>query len=298
MPEKGIVCKRQGEILTFEEIEYIVRAAVLIGINKVRITGGEPLVRKGIEILIERLSKIEGIKDLSMTTNGVLLWEYVDVLKEAGLKRLNISLDTLDAGKYARITRYGSLSKVLKGIEKSHKAGFTNIKINVVVIKGINDDEVMDLVEFSCREDICVRFIESMPVNKLFWKTEHYIPMHEIKQECMRRVNLEETIVSGNGPAEYYRIPGRKGTIGFISPLSCKFCSSCNRLRLTSDGKLRSCLHNNYEVELREKVRQNGSIEEVAELIREGIVRKPKEHLMLIRNSIDRVYPVMSQIGG
>lgn len=298
MPEDGITPKSHSEILTFEEIEKITRAAVSMGVDKIRITGGEPLVRKGAVNLIAGIAGINGLVDLSMTTNGIFLSEYAESLKKAGLKRVNISLDTLNHEKYKTITKTEKLSDVIKGIDKVQETGLF-VKLNIVVIKGINDDEILDFVGFGCKRNLCVRFIEFMPTNsRLFWETSKFISMKEVKRFCEKAGVLEKTSVQGSGPAEYYKIKGKRGVIGFISPFSYRFCSGCNRIRLTSDGKLRACLHNGYEIDLRERLRQNASIEEIGELIKKSLLTKPKEHCMKLTGTINHPYQTMSQIGG
>ncbi|MFQ5867377.1 MAG: GTP 3',8-cyclase MoaA [bacterium] len=298
MPNYGIIPKSHNEILTFEEIEKVIKAAVSLGVNKIKITGGEPLIRKGIVDLIAMLSDIEGIVDLSMTTNGIFLSEYTESLKKAGLKRINISLDTLWEDKYKLITKMGNLNNVLEGIKKAQEVGLFT-KLNVVVIKGINDDEILDFVEFSSLRNFCVRFIEFMPTNSsLFWEVEKFISMNEVKKRCEDFVTLEQTKVFGSGPAEYYKIIGSEGKIGFISPFSYQFCSRCSRLRLTSDGKLRGCLHNGYEIDLRKTLRMYASSEEVGKLIKRSVLSKPKGHCMKLMETNNHLSQIMCQIGG
>lgn len=299
MPEAGVTPISHDNILSFEEIEKVVKASVSLGINKIRITGGEPLIRKGIVDLISILSEIKGIDSLTMTTNGILLDKYAKSLKNAGLIRLNISLDTLDNEKYEVITKTKGFKNVIKGIMKAQEAGLYPVKINVVVIRGINDNEIADFINFSCRNNLYIRFIEFMPTNsRLFWKKEKYISMCEIKRRCEDFVELEKSDESGNGPAEYYRIKGAPGRIGFISPFSNQFCFRCNRLRLTAQGRLRSCLHNFNEIDLRNKLRQNASQAEIKELIKKAVFNKPEGHYMKLLESDKRACQIMSQIGG
>lgn len=296
MPQSGLTYKEPREILTFEEINFVVEQVVSLGVNKVRITGGEPLVRKDIVRFIGSLSGVSRIDDLSLTTNGVLLAKYAKELKEAGLKRINVSLDTLDDDKFRSITRGGALCEVLEGIDEARRLGFI-IKLNVVAMQGINTDEISDFVRFGMDKDIIVRFIEFMPKGeKEFWNPEKYIPIEQIK----RIINLWGSLVPvegviGNGPACYFRIKGSACIIGFIPALSCKFCAQCNRIRLTADGFLLSCLAYNYGVNLKDALRNNSNPEEIVRLIKEAIRLKPKEHVM----GLSSLYGYsMSEVGG
>lgn len=307
MPEWGIIPRRPEEILSFEEIERVVKDAVSLGINRIRITGGEPLVRKGLAKLIRNLSKIELISDLSMTTNGTLLKDYAQELKEAGLNRVNISLDTLNEEKYEFITRSGRLRETLQGINRALEANLSPVKINVVVMRGINDDEIVDFMKLTYDKSLSVRFIEFMPLgSNFFWDEKRFIPVNEIKCRCqsfaqldpfrdLPLTGLESTErVSGHGPAQYYRIRGGLGTVGFISPLSSPFCYRCSRLRLTSEGELRPCLHSEYQIDLKRSLREDSSPGEISNLIRLAISHKPREHHC---HSV-KVNQAMSQIGG
>ncbi len=296
MPESGIIPKDPQEILSFEEIERVAGIAVSLGINKIRITGGEPLARRDLVNLIGNLSRIELISDLSITTNGIFLEDYARDLTEAGLERVNISLDTLNEEKYEFITRSGRLPEALRGIDAALQVGLSPVKVNVVVMKGINDDEIVDFVRLSYDKPISVRFIEFMPFGRnLFWGEEKFIPMSEVQARCQSFAELlPANGLPGNGPARYYRIRGGQGTIGFISPLSSSFCFRCTRLRLTSDGKLRPCLYSEGQIDLRKFLRENVSSEEISDLIRLAISDKPKEHSCRTVK-VDRA---MSQIGG
>lgn len=297
MPVSGIVPNAQEEILTFEEIQKVAKAAVELGVNKIRITGGEPLVRKGIDDLVGGLANIAGLADLSMTTNGIFLTEYLTSLEQAGLQRINISLDTLNENKYKFITRVGRLDKVIEGIKKARATNLL-VKINVVIIKGINDDEILDFVKFSCDNEICVRFIEFMPINRhLFWQPEKFLSIAEVKSYCEKKINLEKCEVSGNGPAEYYQVTGTPGKIGFIGPLSNRFCAQCNRLRLSSIGQLKGCLGNGQEIDLREKLRENAPLSQISGLIKKSVLNKPQGHCMNLIGD-NNLYQTMSQIGG
>ncbi|MCK4261646.1 GTP 3',8-cyclase MoaA [bacterium] len=306
MPEWGIIPRSPQEILSFEEIERIAKESTNLGMNKIRITGGEPLIRRELAKLIRNLSKIEGISDLSMTTNGTLLKDYAQELRNSGLNRVNISLDTLNEEKYKFITRSGKLVETLRGIDEALQAGLSPVKINVVVMRGINDDEIVDFIKLTYDKPLSVRFIEFMPMgSKVFRDEERFIPAWEIKAHCQRFAQIEPFIDSsltgldqadslpGNGPARYYRIRGALGAVGFISPLSSPFCSSCNRLRLISDGRLSPCLYSQYQIDLKRSLRQGASSEEIRNLIRLAISNKPKEH-----HYQSVAGQVMSQIGG
>jgi cyclic pyranopterin phosphate synthase len=299
MPPGGIPWRPHEEILRYEEIETVVRAAAELGISKVRLTGGEPLVRLGIVNLVAMLARIPGMDDLAMTTNGTLLTRYADELKAAGLQRVNVSLDTLRPERFRTITRLGDLSDTLEGIAAAKEAGLVPVKVNTVVIRGLNDDEVVDFARLTRAPDWHVRFIEVMPLgDKADWADNGYVPMGEVRARIERELGklVPAKLVTGGGPARYYRLPGAQGTIGFITPISEHFCYQCNRLRLTADGKLRPCLLSDYEIDLRTPLRQGASAEEIKALIIEGIRNKPERHHLS-----EQVIPqgrAMSEIGG
>lgn len=274
IPKDGIEKIDCSEVLTFEEIEQITKTFVELGVKKVRITGGEPLVRKDVLNLIKKIGSISGIEDFAITTNGILLREYAKELKEAGVNRLNISLDTLDPKKYKDITRGGDLKKVIDGMGEALKLGIYPIKINVVLAKGFNDDEIEKLVTLTKNNKIEVRFIELMPIGQCKeWSLEKFIPntivLDKVKE--LKEVPREDE----SSPAKYYKLPNSKGKIGLISPISCKFCEKCNRVRLTCDGKLKLCLHSNEELDLKTPLR-NG--QDIKELIINEINKKPETH--------------------
>ena len=288
MPEKGVEKRSHNEILSIEEIEEIVRSSAACGINKVRITGGEPLVRKGIVDVCSRIAAIPGVEELDMTTNGTLLPRYASDLKKAGVNRLNISLDTLDGKKYNEITRCGTLQEAVDGINKAFEAGFDNIKINTVLIGGVNDDEIPSFVELTRNKKIHVRFIELMPIGQCAgWSRERFIS-NETVLERMPELVKEGT----SGVAQLYRLPGGQGTVGLISPISSHFCPTCNRIRITSDGKLKPCLHSADEVDLKGL---HG--ERLTQVIAEAINGKPKKHL-LDENDMSHSMRNMNAIGG
>lgn len=292
MPQDGIQNKvGHKDTLYLEEVHYIIEELAELGISKIRFTGGEPLVRKGIVDLIAMTNKIPGISEIAMTTNGLLLKKYAKELKEAGLNRVNISLDTLNRDKYKEITRGGTLEKVLEGIKISKEVGLTPIKINTVLIGGFNDDEIGDFINLTIDEDIDVRFIELMPIGEAKDFSEDNFLSNNVILE--RNPELIPVIKEDkSSPATYYKHPDGKGKIGIINPISCKFCSDCNRIRLTSTGKLKLCLHSNREIDLRTPLRNN---EDIGQLLVDAILSKEKEHNLEGKEYITRN---MNQIGG
>jgi cyclic pyranopterin phosphate synthase len=295
MPPEGVPQMSHSEVLSYEEIRAIVQAAVELGVNKVRLTGGEPLVRAELPKLVGMLSQIEGIEELSLTTNGTILKKHALELKQAGLLRINVSLDTLKADKFRHITRLGKLNNVLDGIEAAKDAGFHPVKINTVVMRGINDDEILDFAKMTYEDSWHIRFIELMP----FKGVTEFVPSIELRQHINLLGELEScTPLAGNGPAKYYRLAGAKGTIGFISPLTePSFCNQCNRMRLTPDGRLRPCLLGENEIDLKTSLRNNASIDKLKRLILQAVAFKPKHH-PLIGDNFRLVKRKMSQIGG
>jgi cyclic pyranopterin phosphate synthase len=295
MPPEGVPQMPHSEILSYEEVRTVVRAAAELGINRIRLTGGEPLVRAELSKLIKMISQIEGIQELSLTTNGTFLKNYALELKQAGLSRVNVSLDTLKADKFQYITRLGKLKDVLEGIEAAKEAGFHPVKINTVVMRGINDDEILDFAKMTYKDGWHVRFIELMP----FKGVAEFVPSIELRQHISLLGKLEPSAsITGNGPAMYYRLAGAKGTIGFISPLTeTSFCSRCNRMRLTPDGRLRPCLLEEDEIDLKMPLRNNASMEELKRLILKAVASKP-EHHHLEGGNVRLVKRKMSQIGG
>ncbi|MFH0846675.1 MAG: GTP 3',8-cyclase MoaA [Chloroflexota bacterium] len=297
MPPEGIPLIAHQDILTYEEIGTIVRAAAELGITKVRLTGGEPLTRLGLPQLVAMIAGIPGIDDISMTTNGTLLPRYTRELKAAGLKRVNISLDTLRAERFSGICRFSQLDDVLAGIDAAREAGLSPIKINVVVMAGVNDDELVDFARKTVDEGWNVRFIELMHMKGVADMENRYIPAKEMMKRLDVLGKLEPCFAEvGNGPAKYYRLPGARGTIGFITPVSEHFCEHCNRLRLTSDGKLHLCLLSEEEVDLREPLRHGISFEGLKGLIREAVKRKPSGHHLA--EGVQSSKRPMSQVGG
>ncbi len=269
MPEEGIPLIPQSEILTYEELIDIAKVCIDLGITKIRVTGGEPLVRKGIVDFIRRLSSLTGLCDLSITTNGTLLKDFAKPLFFAGLKRINVSLDSLDRKKYEMITRVGKLSSVLSGLYEAKKVGFSPIKINVVVIKGLNDTEIFDFVNLAIDFGFFIRFIELMP---FAIKKPLFLSNHIIKKKIEERFPLIPE--KNDGVARIYSIDGKDAKIGFISPLSGHICKSCNRVRLTPDGKVKNCLFSEKEYDIKKLIRKGER--DLSCVIRRIISEKPK----------------------
>ena len=301
-----IYCRPHGEIpklnhddiLRYEEIYRIIGIAADLGISKIRITGGEPLVRKGVIPFLHRLKTLEKIKDISLTTNGVYLPENLHDLQTTAIKRLNISLDSLKADKFERITGFDRFDHVWDGILQAHDLGFRPIKINVVAMRGINDDELVDFAELTFKYPFHIRFIEHMPMGNpaLAWKK----PMQaaEIKERISAIGPLTPVRRSlYDGPADRNRIPGAVGEIGFISPISRHFCHTCNRLRLTADGRLRPCLLSDYSEDLKTPLREGCTDARISEIIFRTVKNKPSRHL-LSETSETPLKMVMSSIGG
>ena len=290
MPESGVCKKAHEEMLTEEEIVLAVETAAELGINKLRITGGEPLVKKNILSICERTAAVPGIGEVCITTNGVLLPELAKPLREAGVKRLNISLDTLDEEKFRYITRLGSLETVLRGIEAALDAGYEKIKLNAVLIGGFNDGEIAPLAELTRRWPVDLRFIELMPMlESSEFGPDAFIPCERVLQTLPE---LEEEPRDG-GVAKLYRLPGAQGRIGLISPLSSHFCGECNRIRLTADGKLKPCLHGKAEFPIKGLDREG-----MREQFRAAMLAKPEWHGELSYASRSRAGRNMNTIGG
>jgi GTP 3',8-cyclase len=299
MPEDGIPLIPHQEILTYEEILRAVRVFAAEGISKVRLTGGEPLVRKGIVDLVSGLSKIPGIEDLSLTTNAVLLGEFAGPLREAGLCRVNISLDSLRKEKFDRITRREKYDRVWQGIEAALKVGLRPLKINMVAMKGLNDDEIEDFARLTFELPVTVRYIEYMPAGTgKEWKEGDLLTVSMIRDrlEKMGRL-LVIPAERWDGPAQRFHFEGARGEIGLIGPVSNHFCSRCNRLRLTPDGKIRTCLFSDREVEIRETLRAGGTDDELRECILTALRIKPEGH-QINTSQFKKCQRNMSAIGG
>lgn len=353
MPEEGAPVAPKAEILTYEEFARLIRIAVELGMTKIRLTGGEPLVRKDISVLVEKIGAIPGIQDLSMTTNGYLLDRYVESFAQSGLHRINISLDTLRPERFTKIARRGDLDTVWRGIEAAQRVGISPLKINCVVMRGWNEDEVVDFARLTLENPFDIRFIELMPINwskgddslsdmaslfalsapsgyqrkdqvMLYAREESatfrtlfhqksaeqqrgqldgvqmrraFISTQEIRERIEAALGrLEPADVLTNGPANSYRLPHAKGTVGFISQITNDMCLRCNRLRLTAEGQLRPCLMADGEVDLRTPLRSGATDEQIATLFKITVQHKPKEHRLE-----DGMAPIgrnMSQLGG
>lgn len=300
MPSEGIERKSHDQIMRYDEIVEFVRLVAAEGVTEIRLTGGEPLVRKDLACLVEMIAAVAGIKDISLTTNGIFLADQIDGLAKAGLKRINVSLDTLDKDKFRRITRGGDIDRVLEGIKAAELAGLSPIKINTVMLNGVNSDELEKIAQLSLMHPWQVRFIELMPVQNLAPWGEGFPPSDTMffpanaLLERLKPLGLEPVNGKvGNGPAQEYRFKNAQGVIGVITPLSEAFCNRCNRLRLTADGNLRPCLLWDVEVPILEAMR-NG--EEILPLVQKALDLKPKGHeLMQQRAPQTRC---MMQIGG
>jgi len=276
-------------IMTYEEILRVVRIAADLGVTKIRVTGGEPLTRRDVIPFIKRLSKIEGIQDLGISTNGTLLSNRIEgydtaaqALSKAGVRTINVSLDTLDESTYVAITGRPYLNRVIEGIDHSLDAGFERVKINSVLMRGRSEDEILELVDFSHKRNLLLRFIEMMPVSSNdVLKDSNFLPCGEVIKslsDTFGRLQSRSDYKT-NGPASYYMIPGRDQLIGFIGAMTnFHFCESCNKLRLTCDGKLRPCLGSHLEFDLLSEIRCGASDERIANFIRGVVAKKPKEH--------------------
>ena len=271
IPQAGITSMPHEELLTFEEVLRLARIFASLGVSKIRFTGGEPLVRRGIINLIKSFACIKGIEELSLTTNGTLLSFYAGELKKAGIKRINISLDTLKEDRFRRITAIGSLRSALEGIYKARDAGFSSLKLNMVVMKGVNDDEILDFVNFALSERLILRFIELMKVTPL-WKEDYFIPIEKVRKICETRFRLRRIEDLGPGPATYYEV-GKDGILGFIDTNEDN-CRRCTRLRLTSTGELKLCLYERDPFCLRSLLRQEITDEEIKDIIEEKLELK------------------------
>jgi len=280
MPAGGVPKRSHSEILRYEEFALVIRAAAEMGVSKVRITGGEPLARAGLADFVHMVATTPGIQDLSLTTNGTLLARQAAGLAAAGLHRINISLDTLRADRFEQITRGGRLVDVFAGIAAAQAAGLHPIKLNMVVIRGLNDDEIVDFVRQTVSGGWHARFIEFMPVGDVGWRSSDVVPIPEIRERIEAALGRLEPVhgPTGNGPARYYRVPGTVGTVGFIGALSEHFCAGCNRLRLTADGRLRPCLMSSQEIDLREPLRNGAGVGDLKLLLEKAIQQKPRQH--------------------
>jgi len=298
-PQEGRIKLANDELLRYEEILRVVRIAVSLGIEKVRLTGGEPLVRRDVLPFVKALAEIPGLTDIRLTTNGVLLAEQAEALQKAGISKLNISLDTLRPERFRQITGVDAFARVWAGINKAREFGFSPIKLNVVALKGVNDDEFIDFARLTLTEPLQIRFIEFMPIGaSALWDKGKYISAQEI-MELLKPLGPLEPVPAKrmDGPARIYRFVGAVGSVGFISPISHHFCDRCNRLRLTSEGRLRSCLLSDQETDLKGMLRSGATDEDIRELIVSVILNKPKGH-GLSPDDRGNCHGQMSRIGG
>lgn len=304
MPLEGVAFTGHDKVMSFEEILLVCRCMGRLGLQKVKITGGEPLVRKGVAGLIKMIKDLPYIKEVTLTTNGQLLEENLDSLREAGTDGINISLDTLDKKKYRELTRWGELDRVVRGIEKAADLGFAKIKINALIMKDFNLDDAVKLAAFAKERPIHVRFIEMMPIGR----GTKYQPVYQ--EDIMEQLQGKYGALTkcteriGNGPAVYYKIPGFLGCIGFISAVSHEFCNGCNRVRLTSDGYLKLCLQYNNGINIKEMTAGNMTEDEITKQLKKAIYEKPVHHDFGNTAVGDKAYgngretKNMAQIGG
>jgi cyclic pyranopterin phosphate synthase len=301
MPGGYLGGETPSSVLSYEELALVGEAMVRCGVRKFRITGGEPLVRKDLHILVGYLNAFPEVADVALSTNAVLLRRNAKRLKDAGLTRVNVSLDTLRPETFKRISQNQSLDPVLDGIAAADELGLKPIKINAVVMRGVNQDEVCDLARLTLEKDWAVRFIEVMPMRQDPGKQEDmYVSAGEIRTQLEKEFGSLEEIEREKhaGPADEYRIPGARGKVGFITPLSHTFCASCNRVRLTATGKLRLCLFGEAGVDLREPLRSGAMVEDLVGIIRSALADKPESHQLALGYSGPEAPVTMSQIGG
>jgi cyclic pyranopterin phosphate synthase len=299
MPERGLAWLPKPEILSYEEIVQLVRAAASVGVRSIRLSGGEPLIRKNLAHLVEHLAAVDGIEDIALSTNGLLLADQIDALQSAGLRRVNVSLDTLRDDRFLDIARRPGLDRVLAGIDAAIARGLAPMKINCVVMRGRNDDEIEAFARWTQERPVYVRFIEVMPVHEnLDVQRDAYISSDEILERVRAIGDLRPvTGPGGNGPARYFAFPGAAGAVGVISPLSHDYCERCNRVRLTANGRLRLCLFGDYEIDLRTPLRSGVSQREIADLLRSAMLIKPERHHLKLGQTASRMR-AFSEIGG
>jgi len=299
MPESGLEWLPKSEILTYEEIAQLVRAAASAGVRSIRLSGGEPLIRRDLHRLVAAIDGIDGIDDISLSTNGLLLAEQIEALKSAGLRRVNVSLDTLRPDRFEAIARRPGLDRVLAGIDAAIAHGLAPVKINVVVMRAQNDDEIAEFAEWTKRQPVFVRFIEVMPVHEnVGLQRDSYVSSDEILERVAAIGDLRPSIgPGGNGPARYFSFDGAPGAVGVISPLSHDYCERCNRVRLTADGRLRLCLFGDHEIELRTPLRNGASTEGLVDILRSAMLIKPERHHLRLGETSSRMR-AFSEIGG
>ena len=299
MSEDMVFLPRQ-HILSLEELYRLGRVLVSLGVSKIRLTGGEPLIRQNIVWLVEKLANLEGLKELTLTTNGSQLARLAQPLKEAGLSRINISLDSLQSERFSQITRTGKLSEVLAGIEAAQQAGFERIKLNCVVLKGKNDDEILDLVNFIRQNQLDIAFIEEMPLGVIteHQRAETYMSNDEIQQIITQQYPLLAASETTGGPARYYRMTDSQSRVGFISPHSHNFCGSCNRVRVTAEGRLLLCLGNEHSADLKAPLRDFPSDDQpLIDALFNALPLKPERHYFDV-NEEPQIVRFMNMTGG
>lgn len=301
MPDGYLGGEKPSDLLSYEEIAVIAEAMVQCGVRKFRLTGGEPLIRKDLHVLVSHLNAFPQVEDIALSTNAVLLRRNARSLKDAGLRRVNISLDTLNPDTFKRISQNQTIDEVLDGIEAAEEVGLQPIKLNTVVMRGVNETEVPELARLSVDRGWSVRFIEVMPMRQNPEKQrEQYVSSDEIRASIEKVFGPLEAIKRDElaGPASEFRIPGAKGKVGFISPLSHTFCEQCNRIRMTTTGKLRLCLFGEAGVDLREPLRSGASVEELVGIIQNALRFKPESHNLSLGYSGPEAPITMSEIGG
>lgn len=289
----------RDQILTLEEQLRICSNFVDLGVEKIRLTGGEPLIRRNIMALIEPLGALEGLRELVLTTNGSMLKSLAKPLKNAGVRRINVSLDSLKADRFKQITRTGKLESVLQGIEESIEADFDRIKINAIIIKGRNEDEIIPLIQYVKERGIDISFIEEMPLGTTlaYDRAESFMSSVELRRVIEQEYSLIASTKDSGGPAKYFDLEGSKTRVGFISPHSNNFCSTCNRVRLTSDGRLLLCLGNEHSVDLRPLLRQQHSDDEIKQVLMDAMNIKPERHHFDL-NEEPQIVRFMNMTGG
>jgi cyclic pyranopterin phosphate synthase len=297
MPAEGIQNIGHAAVLSYEELQLIAEIAIDLGIGKIRVTGGEPLVRTGIVGFLGRLSTLPGLRHLVLTTNGMLLEQMAEELYQAGVQRLNVSIDSLNQATFSRITRGGELYRVLAGLDAADKAGFPPPKINVVIMRGVNDSEILDFAELTLNRGYAVRFIEYMPVVKQPEWQQLCFPGKDILRIISERHTLK-TIDRGElaGPSEDYQIVGAKGTIGIITPVSGHFCNACNRIRITADGKAKGCLFSDDATDLKPFLRPPDR-QGLSKILQDTVLAKPERHFICCDNYSHRNFS-MARVGG
>lgn len=299
MPEGGLPWLQRDEILSYEEIARVVEAAASVGVRSIRLTGGEPLLRRHLDRLVAMIASTNGIEDIALSTNGLLLEEQIDALAAAGLTRVNISLDTLRADRFESIARRPGLDRVMRAIEVALERGLAPVKINCVVMRGRNDDELLGFAELSRRLPVAIRFIETMPVVEYAQaQREEYVSADELLEQLRSIGDLQPVQgPRGNGPARYFAFPDAAGTIGVITPMSHDYCNLCNRIRLTADGRLRLCLFGDHHIDLRTPLRAGATREDLCAVLERSMLIKPERHHLRLGEPASRMR-ALSEIGG